>query len=351
MLMREMQHMFQRYDDLDKPEEEKPKRQPSGSNEPEDSQGDSKTATAVSHLIKLFGVEPEKPKRQDSTHPIEGFGFGSEKPKRTISSHPIEGMSFSSESASRSRISRERLDPAYLEKAFVLNKASWNFLRGKSQWIPGNGGLVLVFFGLFFLLILGPFALNDITSANERNSSGRIATATITNRRISRGKSTSYYLSYQFTTHTERTIQREEGVNSSLYNQSPVGTALQVVYAENNPTNARLVLNSKNDLWIGMLVGGLFILPMVIGGLMMYQRVRRLNRHGMLLPGQLVSCKGSSGKNGYTVTARYQFRTPEGPYLTGSSSSQRSDLRRTALPQNGTPVIVVWDGRKLHRML
>lgn len=351
MLMREMQHMFQRYDDLDKAEEEKPKRQPSGSPEPESVEQDSKTASAVSRLVNFFGVEPEKPKRQDSTHPIEGIGFGSEKPKRTVSSHPIEGMSFSSGSASKSRISREALDPAYLEKAFVLNKASWNFLRGKSRSIPGNGGLVLVFFGLVFLLFLGPFAFNDIISANERNSSGRIATATVTNRRISRGKSTSYYLSYQFTTHTERTIQREEGVNSGLYNQSPVGTTLQVVYAENNPTNARLVLNGKNDLWIGLLVGGLFIVPMVIGGLMMWMRVRRLNRHGMLLPGQLVSCNGSSSKNGYTVTAKYQFRTPDGQHFTGSSSSQRNDLRRNAMPQSGTPVIVVWDGRKLHRML
>lgn len=344
--------MFQPYDDPVENEiqDEKPKRKRSDSDET----AKEHARSIVSRLIEGVANAPEKPKRGGSSHPIEGYEDEPEKPKRDGFSYPIEHFSLDDQSPyekpKRGTAARQGIDAAYMEQAFVLNRDSWKFLRGESPTIPGNGGLVLVLVGALFLMFLAPFVINDALSTKERETTGRTAIATVLGKRVSRGKSTSYYLTYEFRTHTEHTIQREENVNSGLYGTA-VGASLEVIYAENNPHNARLVLNSKSDFWIMLFVLVVFPVPLIGGGLMMWWRLHRLNRYGILLPGGLTRCNGSSGKNGYTVTARYQFRTPDGQYLTGTSSSQRNDLRRGRMPQRGAPVIVIWDGRSIHRML
>lgn len=345
-----MPHIFQPYDDLDETQDEKPKRKPSGSDE----EAKAHARSIVSRLIEGVASAPEKPKRGTSSHPIEGFGDEPEKPKRSAPSHPIEHFSpdYQSpfEKPKRGTIGRQGIDAAYFEQAFVLNRESWKYLRGKSPTIPGNGGLVMVLVGALLLMFLAPFVINDALSTKERETTGRTAIATVLGKRISRGKSTNYYLTYEFRTHTERIIQREENINSELY-LTPVGESLEVIYAENNPDNARLVLNTKSDFWALLFVMVAFSVPLMGIGLIMWRRQRRLNLRGRLVPGQLLKCTGSSGKSGYSVTATYQFQTPEGKTLRGRVSAQRNDLRRTRMPNRGTSVIVVWDGRNIHRML
>ena len=80
-------------------------------------------------------------------------------------------------------------------------------------------------------------------------------------------------------------------------------------------------------------------------------RNRRLSG-GQLLPGQILSAQGKSGSKGaYNVTVEYNFTNPYGQQITKKQTNNRPDLRKTALPEAGTPAAVLYVDDKFFKLM
>ena len=116
-------------------------------------------------------------------------------------------------------------------KTVMRVTAKWQIRLRRSR--AGNGVLIVVF-GIIFLLILW-LGYRDISTLEELQAQGRTTYALITDKRISSGKSTSYYLYYTFQAE-EAAIQSRASVSRSQYDASRLGGPLLVTYLPANPS-------------------------------------------------------------------------------------------------------------------
>ncbi len=218
----------------------------------------------------------------------------------------------------------------------------------------GCGGALITLFALFMIGITIPAFLTEYRLATLKTGQTK---AEITDQRISRGKSTTYYITYQFTV-DDRTYRQEDSVGKDAYYGNEVGGNIPVTYVASDPDTSHIGENGIhwNSILPMVFIGGFFLLMVVLLGgsqIPQYRRFRRMRRDGQLILGQLRGARGEmirrgSGKSrrtDYDVTIRYEFTTPTGRKMDGEKTVTRNDLKKKYLQTSGSvAVLYVNDG-------
>lgn len=240
------------------------------------------------------------------------------------------------------------------EDLFILNPFHQRIVTGRRNyrylWSRfGCAGVFLTFFVVFMIGLALPKFIIEVRLMTMKTAS---AEARIIDQRISRGKSTSYYETYEFTI-KDKSYRREENVSSSEYNENPIGSYVQVTYAVDDPKTSHLGgqgLRLGSVIFIPILLGIMAVvgLGMWFGGRSNRLRVKRLRRDGQLIFGQLKSSTGTlvtrgSGKNRHTdydVTIYCQFTNPSGKRIDTQATFTRNDMKKKELQTQGTVAVL-----------
>lgn len=251
------------------------------------------------------------------------------------------------------------------DDVFLLDPANRRFLLGEVKMISAVSGLgagCMVLFLMPFLLI-GLFVIImagvEWRSYHLLSTTGVITRGEYTNKYITTDDDdggTNYHIEYRYEVN-KRTFTSSDTVSSDVYYRAGIGEPVSIIYAPSDPSVA--AVEGTNDIstpifltvfaafW-NLISWGMF-LAMVVGLL----RDRRLSRDGQVVRGELTSISGRRGSKGrYIVTAHYSFVPPDGnELLTGKTTAQRNDLHAAALPDKGTPVMVLYRNRSHFKML
>src|SRR5260221_8114730 len=203
--------------------------------------------------------------------------------------------------------------PAQEDEVFILDKANTKLVMGESRSIGAR------FFWYFLLAAIATacfvptvvaYEVNEWNTFTMINQSGITVQATVINHRRSTGKSTSYYLTYQFQAR-ERAYSREQAVNSDIYVRYPINSLITVKYLRDDPTASLLAGDAEynsNMIWeiAGVAILCILFLAVSLSTAIKSSRYRRLSREGKLIAGEVVFCIGSRvRKKGWVVTLRY----------------------------------------------
>ncbi|MCC7451673.1 MAG: DUF3592 domain-containing protein, partial [Anaerolineae bacterium] len=118
---------------------------------------------------------------------------------------------------------------------FLVLPRNDKFLRGQARHlaIPSRSQFILV--GIFVLIgmVLLGFAIRDLIGDIRLQQGWQTTQATVTDRRISRGKkSNSYYITYRYPVQSPNSASdyyiREQEVSRDSYNRHPENSAVSV---------------------------------------------------------------------------------------------------------------------------
>ncbi len=240
------------------------------------------------------------------------------------------------------------------EDLFILNPMhqhmitdTWNYgyLWNKFGW----GVVISLLVFIIFVVVSAPQIINEVRLSILKTEH---LDAQVTDHRVSRGKSTSYYVTYTFTVN-ERTYSREESVSSGEYNTLEVGGRIAITYAVNDPNTSHV--GGSGFHWksiLGIFFFAVFIL--IIGIIWTVQampnmmRIRRLRRDGQLIFGRLMSSSdamikrgsGKSKRTDYDVTIYYRFMTLTEKTIDTKATFTRNDLKNKLLQTTGSVAIL-----------
>ncbi len=237
---------------------------------------------------------------------------------------------------------------------FILNPSLQRMVTGKRNygylWNQfGWGTVIAILFVMLMLAFAMPRFINEVRLATMKTTSTE---ARITEHRISRGKSTTYYVTYEFTDN-DHTYSREDTVSSSEYSQWPIGKYVSVTYAADDPNTSHL---GGQGLRFGSIVFIPIILIMfvIVGGVIWFHgrstrmKVKRLRQDGQLIFGQLMSStgqmvrrgSGKSRRNDFDVTIYCQFISPTGKRIDTQATYTRNDLKKKELQIRGSIAVL-----------
>jgi hypothetical protein len=247
---------------------------------------------------------------------------------------------------------------------FLLLPRNLRFVHGRERY-PAVGADALTGFlgGLLILLVGGFFALQFVLYTHVLND-GKLTQATVISRRWSSGKSTSYYLTFQYQVSVNdkkpQSYTYEQQVGLDSYNRYLEGSKVSIKYLPDSPNEARLAgADQDSSLQFGMLFGAIMMgfFATLMFGFCVYPTVRDWNmaEKGHLVYGQLLGCSGqmTSGKNRYfKVSAEYTFQSPTtGQLLHGRQDAARNDLKKQPLPHHASPVAILYVDDQHFRMM
>jgi len=213
----------------------------------------------------------------------------------------------------------------------------------------GCGGVLITLFALFMIGLTIPPFLTEYRLATSKTGQTK---AEITDHRISSGKSTSYYVTYQFTVNNQ-IYSQEDSVSRDEYYSYEVGGHIPITYVASDPDIAHIGENGIH--WSSLLpmffIDGFFLLMAVLLGssqIPQYRRIRRMKRDGQLILGQLQGAggemirrgSGKSRRTDYDVTIRYEFTTPTGKKMNGEKTVTRNDLKKKDLQTSGSVAVL-----------
>lgn len=260
------------------------------------------------------------------------------------------------ESSATAMISAPSFEP------FLLVPQTRKFFTGESRRLPIQDLWLIVFFMLFtflsVILLIG--ILSEFTDAWRLQQSGVITQGRISSRTISSGKSTSYYLIYQFNVNGSDTkFTRKQAVRHATYEQHPEGSPVTVAYLPNNPNISRLAGKDSDDSVMQTSLPVSIFMVFFTGAFMVFllrpvARDRWLARNGRILEGKVVKCDGrmAGSKHRYfRLMVQYQFLSPSGLTLSGKQDARRDDMRYKLRPGPGTPVAVLYADDHNYKML
>ncbi len=237
---------------------------------------------------------------------------------------------------------------------FLLNPFHQKMVTGRLNyryaWHKfGCSGVFLTGFLIVMIGLTIPSFLREYRLATLKTSQTK---GQVIDHRISRGKSTTYYVTYQFTVQ-DQTYTQEDSVGSSAYYAYEVGGNIPVTFVASDPNTSHIGENGIR--WTAMVplffIGGFFLIFGIIwlvSQIPQYRRLRRMRRDGQLVLGQLKGTFGAmvrrgSGKNRRTdfdLTLYYTFVSPTGKKIDAETTFTRNDLKKKELPTSGAVAVL-----------
>jgi hypothetical protein len=163
-----------------------------------------------------------------------------------------------------------------------------------------------------------PVVLKRANVTERLAQHGEVIQAEVSNLVISRGKSTSYRVDYQYN-YGGTSVYDDERVTQNEYNALAIGTTVSVTLLPSNPNVHRYGLVTANDARKEQGQGSLIVLllsgAVAVGGLI-FQNVARTQRQTLrdwlARPAQAIHLESkSAGKSGTTHTIRYRVLMPD----------------------------------------
>ena len=240
-------------------------------------------------------------------------------------------------------------DDLFLLNPFNQKTVSGRLNIGYALRRFGCVGALITLFSIFMIGLTIPSFLTEYRLATLKTGQTK---GEVVDHRVSRGKSTTYYVTYQFTLN-DHIYKREDSVSSGSYNSYEVGGNIPVTYVVDDPTTAHIGENGIH--WNSMLplfcVGGFFLIffgVAFIAKLPQYRRFRRMRREGQLILGELKNNRGQlvtrgSGKNRRTdfdITIYCQFVNLSGKKIDAHATVTRNDLKKKELQTNGSVAVL-----------
>jgi hypothetical protein len=242
---------------------------------------------------------------------------------------------------------------------FLANpSANRKFVSGERPRI-GNSRTMFIAAGIFFLIAaaVGYFVGTSVLRGDEAARSGIPTKAIITDGYMNRSSkgARSYYIDYEFKVNG-KVYTRHFEISSQLYDQIRIGDTVTISYLQSDPNVNVLTGDYKDDTERneGIVLMAIAIpVCVLIGSLILWidGKNRRLSA-GQLLTGQIINATAKPGNKGaYNLTVDYSFTNPYGQQFTKKQMYNRTDLKKSPLPEAGTPVAVLYVDDKLFRLM
>lgn len=256
------------------------------------------------------------------------------------------------------------------DNLFLLNPQHRGFLNGsdrKFKDVSKRLFIILMIMILLFGLIGGGMAYSgasEISARSQLEQSGVEAHATVIDTdyttSTNKGHTTyTYYMTYEYFVRSAnsdsptRYTYRQE-ISGDNYDNLDRGSKLTIRYLPSDPSISRYLDDNAGDGASLAVIGGLFLagtLAALYFLLRQRSRNQRLENEGQFITGKITKVSSARVKAGYQITVTYSILSPDGVELSRKESLVRNDLNKALLPQEGTPVAVVYVNDKLYRML
>lgn len=244
---------------------------------------------------------------------------------------------------------------------FLLHPAHTAFLNGSKRKLVGSSMGSLIMLAIVGLICAGlglgmtAYALNEQAVYDALAKNGVTKLATVTDGRFSKGRSTTYYLTYSYEVEVNgefQTFSREETVSANLYDKSDIGDHISVRYLPDDPGTARAIDEPFNGVilivvGIAFIVGALYL---ILSHVRQYRRDRILESEGQVISGSVVKSRISGVGNKRQLHVQYEFLSPVSVTLKGKQSQRRRDVEAADVPP-GTKVAVVYHNDNTFRIL
>jgi hypothetical protein len=250
---------------------------------------------------------------------------------------------------------------------FLLLPRNKNFSLGKVRYpaIKDRSAIFFIALMQLFTLAFCGYSVYGAYVVNQIAQYGQITMGTVTSRSITRGKSTSYYLTYTYQavpgTQAARSYQNKQSVSRGTYDRHPINSRVSVAYLPDDPATSRLGGPDREDgstLILVPIMGLVVLIPTAFLAHLIKQvfQDREFAQKGHIIGGRLLDVQGvmTGGKNRYfRLDVEYAFLSPQsGREITKRQSTPRNDLKgKKNLPQPGEPVAVLYVDDKHFKML
>jgi hypothetical protein len=246
---------------------------------------------------------------------------------------------------------------------FLLNPSHARFLDGSQRKLMGVNRVQLALIGLVCIITaavgigMAAYSISEQTVQEQLASTGILTIADVVDQRYSRGRSTTYYVTYSYEVESGdgqfETFTHEENVSSGLYDRTSIGGHVSIRYLPDDPATARVV-DQAFPGWVLLLIGTAFIIGMgylLLSQIRLYLRDRILEREGQVVNGSIVKSWFVGRGNKRQVYIQYTFNSPYGAELKGKQGERRGDLTKEQLPQEGTKIAVLYHNDSTFRAL
>lgn len=189
----------------------------------------------------------------------------------------------------------------------------------------------------------------NLRELGELAAQGRMIQGRVTQLRESHGKSTSYYVCYEFQPISGGDFLEDRiSVSHTEYRNTSVGDPISVTFLPARPEEHRVgvvnqarIENTRSNATMGLLIGGL-VAAGILGGLEYYFRSRlALLRDGIGTVGQVVDHKVIRSKS-TTYKLVYRYWLPDGDLIYGEATVPRTVFDRFA---DTAPLTVLYSPR------
>ena len=248
---------------------------------------------------------------------------------------------------------------------FLFNDGNRAFVEGTSQKIVNPPRwelliwLLLIVAALLGAALAPEWVIQRALAAQGHETQGTITghhTYTTSNKN---GTTTHYVLTIVFMATAGPHEGQEFAVNESIggfaYGELAIGASMPISFLPDDPNTARLAGQYTEHIENTMIPVAIILFVLLLVCVVMarrsQQRTRRLTQTGQFIVGEVVQCTGSKVKSSYSINLKYAFRSPTGQILIRKESTYRNDLDSATLPQEGTPVAVLYADDKTFRVM
>lgn len=257
---------------------------------------------------------------------------------------------------SHSPAPRKRADGVFLldsaNKALIARIQRQKTRRRRNGRLPLTIAVALVALAAVLWVQVWP----DLLDWFHLRQSGITVEGTVTALHRDSGR---YRVAYRFdTAHDLATVAQSgaQSVTGDAYNRMQVDDRVSVTYWPDDPAVSQIDTANPEHIQrdrqtLAAMALGVIALLFASLGLVWQQAGRRPAPR--IVPGRIVACQGRVDADGdYKLAVRYRFTSPaSGKPVTGQQRQIRNDLRKSALPEAGTPVAVAYRSDRQHRLM
>jgi hypothetical protein len=258
------------------------------------------------------------------------------------------------------------------DDVFLLHSANRAFLDGKNRLPVGMarpGTWVIGVLALFCTLsppIIALLGLWEEHKFERLRKYGQKTVATVVHLHESLASSDShdpdtYSVTYKYTVNSHE-YEETAALDWFEYSSLSEGSRLEIRYDPGDPSVSKLEKRFREReiegtsgiqflfeyLVFMSVMGAIWLGIWYIRGL---RPLLRLRREGRSVRGEVIDCSGRSGEDDYNVTLGYCFTAPDGQEIVDRAEAVRDDLKESALPAPGTPIMVYYVDHKTYAVL
>jgi hypothetical protein len=265
---------------------------------------------------------------------------------------------------------------APVDQLYLLKPKNRAFVEGRSRRLANRSqlfGLIFTAGLLVFMLIMAIGSAKTYLDGTKMTTNPVTQAAIVDRWTSSTAKSTTYYVSYQYSVPgIDKVFQNQVRVSAAMSRQLNPNSTIDVHYNPENPQISQIagdeaLIFLRQDTLIPIAVCSvsvvliaIFLVVLSKQELKERRRLGRLAAQGKLIPGKLLSAKTrvlSAGTrqllshNKREIIVSYSYLSPKGEEKTRQARWQRRSLKEPVLPTPGTPLAVLYVNEKLIELM